>query len=216
MSHHERQITTAEDFPRPSYSAEELSLVQGQLDWAKKVLFRPLGYREPFTSQAPYIIGYVPEDERDAFSTFGQPGVSLQNLLQDKIELIRQRMPNTFALIDEDIRQIDPNLSRLLYTLDRHETKPGQSFRLPARRWHIDYALKYLISNRLPTEYYRGSAQVNENNFGISILDDDTGVPALPFAILRQLPQVVHRSPTPSEPASRTFLEVVATKPRPK
>lgn len=171
-----------------------------------------------YNAELPQIIGYVPLQEREFFSQFTPKIGSLYSGIMigpgdEDFQLLIENMPRVYELITDDISGLNIEGLKLdTVVIDRRFTNVGKTPR-PIKTWHIDPDLAYLISDQKPTEFYQGPAQLMSTSSGGLTLDTQSLIPdiipieAPSFAIVRQGPLTIHRSPIFTHRTNRTFMD---------
>jgi hypothetical protein len=196
--------TLLSDTTRTVTEYEEL---RQQLDWQDKLSGLNRG---EFDSHVPAIIGYVPPNERKFLKKFMRDriGYSTTSYPTDATTReLMEKMPETYRLIAEDAAAIDPTLEFKSWLLNRRKIAAGNSHIPIADVWHVDSGVTYLISDTFPTEFYKGKARYGE--YMQLTVDSEELLTSPTFAIVRQGPKTVHRSPIIPKDLWHLFLDVL-------
>lgn len=179
----------------------------------------------PFEAQLPQVIGYVPDGEIGAFTTYNTDPITTKKPKGSErssvLDAVGKRLPGILSIIDADLRTISED------ELSLQSEKVCAEIDLstiverarPQGHWHTDsnntweVPLFYIVSNTIPTEFYSGDATLRVpfgQNYFIDrkSLSGGVSVPAEPLAIVRMNPLSIHRAPTIERACTRTFFRL--------
>jgi hypothetical protein len=183
-----------------------------------------------YISPLPFIVGSIPEEEREYFDTMPDAVASGVDILSPKAwekENPWQNLPGVLKVIQADLKAIDSTDFKIgSPDLDITHVKPGGSPRNPVM--HFDGILGprgsrriiYTATNRLGTGLYDGpvrlaphkDAPVHSRAFHAmdqeSIDKTRPLLTAPAYAIVRMSEIAVHGSPIAQEETTRSFLRV--------
>lgn len=221
----------------PSFESSYKRESPRNIEWKNDVyvLSEALKYPDGYNYEArlPDIIGYVPLEEQEQFSTFTPHHID---------------NPSNFVCLhmdDEEIAYLATSLPKTVHTLvhDTHKITEGKAIlsELELRRQfvrrghdphfyglHLDVGVTtdqpdmaklpiYLISDMEPTLFYTGPAMLympDKRSVRLntaSLNPDQNLTQAPPFAIMRLSYATIHTAPIFTTDATRTFMRAFAT-----